>query len=76
MKSAPWSLGPNTSAEFTAQCDSGQKAISGGWEDPAGWGRSWDSRPSPDGGGWRTFVTVGSNAPGSQSGTVYAVCLK
>jgi hypothetical protein len=76
VKSAPWSLGPNTSAEFTAQCDSGQKAISGGWEDPAGWGHSWDSRPSPDGGGWRTFVTVGSNAPGSQSGTVYAVCLK
>ena len=68
--------GPNTSAEFTAQCDSGQKAISGGWEDPAGWGHSWDSRPSPDGAGWRTFVTVGSNAPGSQSGMVYAVCLK
>lgn len=76
VKSVPWSIAPNQGADFTAQCDAGQKAISGGWEDPSGWGHSWDSRPTPDGAGWKIYVTVGSNAPGAQSGTVYAVCLK
>ena len=62
--------------EFTATCDAGQKAVAGGWEDPAGWGHPWDTRPTPDGSGWRTWVSVNSQAPGAQTGTVYAICLK
>lgn len=76
IKTAAWSLGPGGQSDFTVTCDTGLKAVSGGWEDPAGWGHSWDSRPTPDGSGWHTFITVATNAPGGQTGTVYAVCLK
>ena len=76
IKTATWSLGPSGQNDFAATCDAGQKAIAGGFEDPGGWAHSWDSRPSGDGSSWRTFVTVGQNAPAAQSGTVYAICLR
>ena len=76
VKTAAWSIGAGGSGEFTATCDAGQKAVSGAWEDPGGWGHPWDTRPTPDGSGWRTWVSVSSQAPGTQSGTVYAICLK
>jgi hypothetical protein len=76
VKTAPWSVGAGAGGEFVATCDAGQKAVAGGWEDPGGWGHPWDTRPTPDGTGWRTWVTVSSQAPGTQSGTVYAICLK
>ena len=76
VKSGPWSLAPGSAAEFVVACDGGQKAISGGFEDPNGWGHSWDSRPTSDGAGWRTFVSVSTAANGGQTGTVYAICLK
>jgi hypothetical protein len=76
VKAAMWSLAPGAEGDVTVPCDSGQKAISGGWDDPGGWGKSVDSRPTPDGSAWRTYVTVGSGAPGPQSGTVYAICLE
>jgi hypothetical protein len=76
VKTASWSLGAGANADFVVMCDAGQKAVSGGWEDPAGWSRSWDSRPTGDGAGWRTFVTAAPNAPGAQTGTVYAICLR
>ncbi len=76
IKTVSWSIAPGEDADVTVPCDVGQKAISGGWEDPAGWGHSWDSRPAPDGAGWRTWITVGSGAPGQQVGTVYAICVK
>ncbi len=76
VKSAPWSVGPGGYNDFVVMCDAGQKAVSGGFEDPSGWGHSWDSRPTGDGAGWRTYITVGSLAPGAQTGTVYAICIK
>lgn len=76
VKAAPWSVGAGAGGEFTATCDAGQKAVAGGWEDRGGWGHPWDTRPTPDGSGWRTSVTVSTDAPGTQSGTVYAICLK
>jgi len=76
VKTATWSAGPGAGGDFTVVCDAGQKAVSGGWEDPVGWGHSWDSRPTSDDSGWHTYITVSSNAPGGQSGTVYAVCVK
>jgi hypothetical protein len=76
VKTAPWSVGPNSHADFVVSCDAGQKAVAGGWEDPGGWAHPWDTRPTPDGTGWRTFVSVTSQAPGVQTGTVYAICVK
>jgi hypothetical protein len=76
IKTIPWSLAPNGQSDFTATCDSGQKVIAGGWEDPEGWGHEWDSRPLSDGSGWKIFITVSQNAPTTQTGTVYAICLK
>lgn len=76
VKTVPWSVGPGAYNDFVVMCDAGQKAVSGGWEDPAGWAHSWDSRPTGDGGGWRTYVTVGKDAPGAQTGTLYTICVK
>jgi len=76
IKTAPWTVGTGAGGEFTATCDAGQKAVAGGWEDPGGWGHPWDTRPTPDGSGWRTWVSVSPQAPGAQTGTVYAICLK
>jgi hypothetical protein len=76
IKSAPWSLGPKGMADVTVTCDAGQKALSGGFDDPGGWAHPWDTRPTPDGASWHIFVTVSENAPGTQSGSIYAVCLK
>ena len=50
--------------------------FTGGWDDPSGWAHPWDTRPTPDGGGWQTYVTVSSEAPGQQVGNLYVVCLK
>lgn len=75
IKTAPWTVGAGAGGEFTATCDAGQKAVAGGWEDSGGWGHPWDTRPTPDGSGWRTWVSVSPQAPGAQTGTVYAICL-
>jgi hypothetical protein len=76
VKTGSWSNGAGSGNDFTVACDSGQKAVGGGWDDPAGWSHSWDDRPTSDGGGWHVYVTTGSDAPGSQSGGLYAVCLR
>lgn len=76
VKTMKWSFAPKTEGDVTVACDSGQKAVSGGWEDPGGWGEFRDSRPTPDGSGWRTSIVIGSGATESQSGTAYAICLR
>jgi hypothetical protein len=76
IKSGAWNLNPGGQADFTITCDPGQKAIGGGYQDPGGWAHPWDSRPTADDSGWHTFVTVQSGAPGGQTGTVWAVCLR
>jgi hypothetical protein len=76
VKSSAWSVGPGQGSDFTVACDGGQKAVAGGWEDPSGWGHDWDSRPTPDGAGWRIYVSVAHDAPAAQSGTLYVVCLR
>ena len=75
-KTAAWSLGADVGNDFAVTCDSGQKAISGGFDDPGGWAHAWDSRPTSDGRSWRIYLTVSSDAPSTQTGTVYAVCLR
>ena len=76
VKTGAWSLGPGADSDFAVTCDAGQKAVAGCWDDPNGWAHAWDSRPTPDGAGWRTWVSVGKDAPGSQTGPMYVVCLK
>jgi hypothetical protein len=75
VKTSPWSVAPGGRADVTLQCDAGQKAISGGWEDPGGSATFSVNRPSTDGGAWRMSVGVPAGATGLQSGTLYAVCL-
>jgi len=76
MKTAQWSLNPGQGTDFIVACDSGQKAIAGGWEDPEGWSHEWDSRPTPDGAGWRIYIQTTREAPSAQSGSLYGVCLR
>jgi hypothetical protein len=76
IKTASWSLSPRSGNNFTVMCDSGQKVVAGGWSDPGDWSSSWQSLPTADGNGWTTNIYTPSVAPGTQSGSVYAICLK
>jgi hypothetical protein len=76
VKTGTWSVSPRDYRPFTVTCDAGQKAISGGWMDPAGWAAAYESYPTPTFDGWTTWIWVSGGAPGGQSGTVYAICLK
>jgi hypothetical protein len=76
IKTGPWSLNPKGEGNFTATCTAGQKAIGGGWSDPGNWSSSYQTLPTADGSGWTTDVYTSSGAPGPQSGSVYAICLK
>ena len=75
MKTVSWTLNPGQESDFTATCDPGQKAISGGFDDPQGSALSADTRPTPDGGSWRVYLFDLSSTAGA-SGSVYAVCLR
>lgn len=76
IKTGTWSLGPGADADFTIMCDAGLKAVGGGWDDPQGNAHAWDDRPTADGAGWRMWISMSPMAPGSQSGGLYAVCIK
>ena len=76
IKTGSWSLSGDGDGDFVISCDAGQKAIGGGWDDPGGWAHGWDDRPTPDGSGWRVYLTTSDGAPGTQSGGLYAVCLR
>lgn len=76
IKTGTWSLNPGQANNFTVTCDSGQKAVSGGWADPGDWSSSYQTLPTSDGSGWMTEIWTPSDAPGSQSGTTYAICVK
>jgi hypothetical protein len=76
MKTGTWSLTPGTGGNFTATCDAGQKAIGGGWADPGDMSSSYQSLPTADGRGWTTNIWMSDEAPGAQTGTLYAVCVR
>lgn len=76
VKTAGWTNSPGQEQNDTVTCDAGQKAIGGGWADPGDWSQTYQSFPTADGTGWTRQVYTFSNAPGTQSGTLYAVCLK
>ena len=47
---------PSGPDEFVVVCDAGQKAVSGGFDDPSGYTHPWDNRPTADGAGWRIYL--------------------
>ena len=75
VKSVSWSLNGGQESDFTATCDSGQKAIGGGWDGPQGNALGADTRPLPDGTGWRVYL-FNLSSTAAASGSVYAVCLR
>jgi len=76
VKSSPWSIAPDGYADVAVMCDAGQKAIGGGYDDPAAYAHAWDTRPTGDGTGWRVIIDVSKEAPSQQNGTIYAICMR
>jgi hypothetical protein len=76
IRTATSTLAPSEGRDITVTCEAGAKAIAGGWADPGVSSNAYDSRPTADGSGWMTVFVVDSDAPGPQTGTVYAVCLR
>lgn len=75
VKSAPFALTADGQGAFTATCDGGQKAISGGYSNPVGTAVSVDTGPTADGSGWSIYL-VEATGTGVAAGLVQAVCLK
>ena len=75
IKTAPWSLGGDQGADFTAACDAGQKVVGGGYDNPTGVAVAFESRPGSDGASWKVYEVNFSTSAGA-SGSVYAICLK
>ena len=72
--SAPFALVPGEERDFSAQCPSGSKAISGGFTSPNAV-LSADSRPTSDGNGW-TLYLMNLSTSASASGSVQVLCLR
>lgn len=72
----PWSLPPGGALDFTVSCSSGEKAISGGFENTSRSGvvLAIDTRPSSDGASWK-IVLLNLSSSAGQSGSLYAVCI-
>jgi hypothetical protein len=74
VRTQSWSLNAGGQNDFSVACNAGEKAVSGGFDNPSGDVLSIDNRPSSDGTSWKIFLlNVSSSAPAS--GTLYAVCL-
>jgi hypothetical protein len=74
IKSTPFVLQPGGQGEYSASCDSGQKAIGGGYDNPAGTAFSVDTRPTNNGGSWTVYLIATDDS--AAIGSVYAVCLR
>ena len=75
VKSAAFNLAADAENDFSATCDAGSKAIAGGYDNAVGGVFQFESRPTPDGSGWRIYLANFSTSEGV-TGTVYAVCLR
>ena len=72
-KTATASLAANGEGEFTVTCDSGQKAVGGGFSSD-GAVFNFDSHPASDS-TWRLYLANGS-ASEAANVTLYATCLR
>jgi hypothetical protein len=78
VKSTGWSLNASQANDFSVACDSGQKAIAGGYDNAntsGGVAIAGDTRPSSDGGSWGVLL-VNLSDSATAAGNVYAVCLR
>jgi hypothetical protein len=75
IKTVAWTLNAQQANDLTVTCDSGQKAIAGGWEEATSTTVSYDDRPSADGTSWRV-VLLNLSTSAAANGTLFAVCLK
>jgi hypothetical protein len=72
-RTTSFSIGANNARSFTASCQSGEKAVSGGYTTDGAL-LSGPTAPTSDGVSWQVFVVnIGDS---SASGTAYAVCVK
>jgi hypothetical protein len=72
-RTSSFSLAANDASQFTAACQSGEKAVGGGYT-TNGAVISATSAPTSDGAGWQVvLVNIGSSAA---TGSTYAVCVK
>src|SRR6185503_8716825 len=76
VKTSPWSMTAGGHSDVTVMCDSGQKAVGGGYDDPGGYAFAWDPRPTGDAAGWRVHIHLPKDAPSQQTGALYATCLR
>jgi hypothetical protein len=72
-KTASFSINGQAAKTVAVACDSGQKAISGGFSSPQLVLLS-DTAPSGDGSSWQVFLVNLDSS--TASGTAYALCLK
>jgi hypothetical protein len=72
VKETPFALNPGELNLFTVTCDTGQKALSGGYTTP-GIVLGGPSALSADG---RSWAIVLGNTGGATTGVVYAFCLR
>jgi hypothetical protein len=75
VKTAPFTLSANGQGSFTATCDAGQKAVSGGFVNPIGTAFAVDTAPTSDGGGWAIYL-IEATGSSAAAGVVQAICLK
>jgi hypothetical protein len=76
VKKGAWALTAGHWQGYTTACDSGQKAIGGGWDqsDPAAGGAfALSSFPTADDSGWTVWIV---DTAGAHAGVTYAICLK
>lgn len=74
VKTTPFAIPAGQQGEFTATCDAGQKAIGGGYDNPAGTAFSFDTRPTSNGSAWSVYLVAGDSS--AAIGNVFAVCLR
>jgi hypothetical protein len=76
VKQSKWFAEPGKGLIFVVPCGPGEKAVSGGFEDPNGYAFAADSHPLDDSSAWMTSVFVSKSAPGPQGGPLYTTCVK
>ena len=77
LRTNSWELDfENQIMRVTAECQSGERAVGGGWTQSEGHGEVLQKSPNADWTGWRFSIWAESGDDLPASGTAYAICLK
>jgi hypothetical protein len=75
VRSTPWSIAPAATVDVTGACAAGERVLGGGFDRASGDVLAIDTRPTPDGQGWK--VTLANLSPTTAAaGSVYAACIR